>query len=84
MFPMEISQALNILKMRYKTLVINKGTKNQEFYGHLESIRGGWGTSQTPINLMNESVTMDDLKDKLPKYRDNVELVTVEVKIIED
>ena len=69
---------------RYKTLIINKGTEREEFYGSLPTISGGWGTSQTPINLMNESVTMDDLKDKLPKYRDNVELVTVEVKIIEE
>ncbi len=69
--------------MRFKTLVINKGTKFQEFYGYMTDY--GWVTSQSPIHTMSEEVTWDEVKSEFPdKNFGGVDLVTIEIKIIEE
>lgn len=67
--------------MRYKTLVIGKGTKFQEFYGYENDY--GWVTSQIPIEIMREDVTWDAIKKFYPNNDfEGVELVTIEINII--
>lgn len=69
--------------MKFKTLVINKGTEFQEFYGHM--VEYGWVTSQSPIHTMSEDVTWDVVKNQFPnKNFDGIDLVTIEFKIIEE
>lgn len=69
--------------MKFKALVINKGTEFQEFYGY--TTHYGWVTNQSPIHLMSEDVTWDDVKTQFPnKDFDGIDLVTIEVKIIEE
>lgn len=69
--------------MKFKTLVLNKGTKFQEFYGHMGEY--GWVTSQSPIHTMSEDVTWDDVKSQFPdKDFDGIDLVTIEIKIVEE
>jgi hypothetical protein len=69
--------------MRFKTLVINKGTKFQEFYGYMTDY--GWVTSQSPIHTMSEDVTWGEVKNQFPnKDFDGIDLVTIEIKIIEE
>lgn len=69
--------------IKYKTLVINKGTEFQEFYGYKNDI--GWVTSDKPINILNKDVDMSSIKTLLPEpiYDFNhVDLVTIEIKIL--
>jgi len=69
-------------ELRFKTLVLNKGTKYQEFYGHMDGY--GWVTSQSPIHTMNKSVTWDDVKRHFPSENFNgVDLVTIEINILD-
>ena len=69
--------------MRFKTLVINKGTEFQEFYGYMDDY--GWVTCQSPIHNMSEDVTWDEVKNQFPdKDFNGVYLVTIEIKITED
>ena len=42
--------------MRFKTLVVQKGTKFQEFFGYGS---GNWVTCGSPIHMMNEKVTFE-------------------------
>lgn len=69
--------------MKYKTLVVNKGTKFQEFYGHM--VDYGWVTSQSPIHTMSEDITWEDIKREFPDNSfDGIDLVTIEINIIEE
>lgn len=66
---------------RYKTLVFKKGTKYEEFYGYEKDY--GWVTAQSPIHMMDESVTWDLVKKHLPEDHFNgVTLETIEIKMI--
>lgn len=68
--------------MKYKTLVVNKGTKFQEFYGHMFDY--GWVTSDTPIHIMSENVTLEDIIREFPDNSfDGIDLVTIEINIVE-
>ncbi len=72
--------------MIYKTLIINKGTEYQEFYGFISNgwTDCEWVSSETPINIMNKNITWEDLKKMYPnKDFSNIDLVTIEIKIIE-
>jgi hypothetical protein len=71
--------------MTYKTLIINKGTEYQEFYGCC-SFEGNleWFSGDIPITLMSKSTDWDDIKNLYPnKDFSNIDLVTVEINIIE-
>lgn len=70
--------------MKYKTLILNKDTELQEYYGCI-NFNGNleWFSSETPINIMNEALTLEDIKKKYPeKDFTNIELVTIDIKII--
>lgn len=70
------------LTMKFKTLVINKGTDFQEFYGYVTDY--GWVTRQSPIYMVSEDVTWGEVKSKFPNYNfDGIDLVTIEIKIVE-
>jgi hypothetical protein len=74
----------NEIEMTYKTLIKNKGTEYQEFYGFISGVTDDWATSSTPINLMNKNITWEDLKRMYPnKDFHNIDLVTIEIKIIQ-
>lgn len=69
--------------MKYKTLVINKGTKYQEFYGYDSDY--GWITCSAPIHMMNLDVTIEDIKRTFRDIDlDKVDLVTIEINFVED
>jgi hypothetical protein len=68
--------------MKFKTLIYKFNTDYQEFVGWDNNI--GWCTSQKPINLFNEDMTID----KIPNIHqfhniDELKLITVEIKLYE-
>jgi len=69
--------------MRFKTLVIHKGTERQEFYGHMKGY--GWVTSSSPIHTMSEDITWEHIKRVFPDedFSFYVELVTIELNILD-
>jgi len=69
--------------MKFKTLVFNKGTERQEFYGYMEGY--DWVTSQSPIHTMSVDTTWDVIKANFPdKNFDGIDLVTIKIEIIDD
>jgi hypothetical protein len=69
--------------MRFKTLVFKKGTKYQEFYGYEPDL--GWITCASPIHMMDEDVTWEDVKKHFPdEHFNGVDLVTIEINFVED
>jgi hypothetical protein len=68
--------------MRYKTLVIGKGTIHQEFFGYESEM---WVTSSSPVHIMMKDITWEDVKSSLPERDwEGIELVTIEIKVVED
>lgn len=70
---------------RYKTFIINRGTKKEEYYGYkiyAMSLRRFSG--DTPLTIMPESITWDKIIKTHPeKDFSNVSLVTIEINIID-
>ena len=69
--------------LKFKTLVYKHNTEYQEFVGYDYNI--GWCTSQKPINLFNEDITIDEIP-KLTEFHnyDNLKLITVELNLLND
>ena len=66
--------------LKFKTLVCKYNTEYQEFVGYENNI--GWCTSQKPINLFNEDITIDEIP-KLTEFHnyDDLKLITVELNL---
>lgn len=69
--------------LKFKTLVYKYNTEYQEFVGYDYNI--GWCTSQKPINLFYEDITIDEIP-KLTEFHnyDGLKLITVELNMIGD
>lgn len=69
--------------MKFKTLVLNRGSKFQEFYGHEAEV--GWVTCSSPIHMMSEEVTWEDIKKVFPDkdFDFKISLVTIEINILD-